>query len=80
MKIERFKSTGLAHFSYIVGSGSEACIIDPRRDIEDYLGYCNLNGMQIKYVFETHRNEDYIIGSLELKKVIPNIDKSLFPN
>jgi len=63
---KKIKSEGLAHFSYIVGDGSEAAVIDPRRDIEDYLNVVKNEGFSIKHIFETHRNEDYLAGSYEL--------------
>ncbi len=69
MIFERIKSEGLAHLSYFVGSGDEAIVIDPRRDCQIYLDLARRKGMKIKYIFETHRNEDYVIGSLELKEL-----------
>jgi hydroxyacylglutathione hydrolase len=66
MIFERIKSEGLAHNSYFVGSGSTAVVIDPRRDIQVYLDLSLKHVMKIKHVLETHRNEDYVIGSLEL--------------
>ena len=63
---ERIKSEGLAHLSYFIGSGDEALVIDPRRDCQVYLDLARREEMKIKYIFETHRNEDYVIGSLEL--------------
>jgi hydroxyacylglutathione hydrolase len=65
---ERVKSEGLAHFSYFVGSGKEAVVIDPRRDCQIYVDLAKKEEMKIKYVFETHRNEDYVIGSLDLSQ------------
>ncbi len=70
MYLKRVKSEGLAHFSYILGSLNEAVVIDPRRDIDIYLETCHEMGFSIKYILETHRNEDYIIGSREIKKKI----------
>jgi hydroxyacylglutathione hydrolase len=69
LKFERIKSEGLAHLSYFIGSEDEAIIIDPRRDCQVYVELARREGMNIKYIFETHRNEDYVIGSLELKKL-----------
>jgi hydroxyacylglutathione hydrolase len=66
MIFERIKSEGLAHNSYFIGSGNVAAVIDPRRDIQVYLDLAHEHGLKITYVLETHRNEDYIIGSLEL--------------
>ncbi|MDD1654853.1 MAG: MBL fold metallo-hydrolase [Methanomicrobiales archaeon] len=66
MILERITSEGIAHHSYLVGSGREAVVIDPRRDIGVYLEMAGRNDLWITHVFETHRNEDYLIGSLEL--------------
>ena len=62
----RITSEGLAHISYFIGSGSEAAVIDPRRDIDVYLDIAREHCMHIKYIFETHRNEDYVAGSTSL--------------
>ena len=59
----RIKSKGLANISYFIGSGGEAAVIDPRRDIDVYLDTAREHCMHIKYIFETHRNEDYVAGS-----------------
>jgi hydroxyacylglutathione hydrolase len=66
MIFERIKSEGLAHNSYFMGSGNAAAVIDPRRDIQVYLDLAHKYELTIKCVLETHRNEDYVIGSLEL--------------
>jgi hydroxyacylglutathione hydrolase len=63
---ERVKSEGLAHISYFVGSKKEAVVIDPRRDCQVYVDLARREELSIKYIFETHRNEDYVIGSREL--------------
>jgi hydroxyacylglutathione hydrolase len=56
----------LAHHSYIVGDGGEAVVIDPRRDAEVYVDLARRHGCRITSIFETHRNEDYVVGSAEL--------------
>jgi hydroxyacylglutathione hydrolase len=63
---ERVKSEGLAHFSYFLGSDGEAIVIDPRRDCQVYIDLARREEMKINHIFETHRNEDYVIGSREL--------------
>jgi len=68
MLFEQIKSEGLAHYSYIIGDQNEAVVIDPRRDVQKYIDLASQSGMNIKTVLETHRNEDYVIGSYELKK------------
>ncbi len=66
MFLEKIKSEGLAHLSYILGDGKQAAVIDPRRDCEIYLEIAYREGARITHIFETHRNEDYVIGSCEL--------------
>jgi hydroxyacylglutathione hydrolase len=66
MILEKVKSEGLAQISYFVGSENEAIVIDPRRDCQVYVDIAQREGMKIMNIFETHRNEDYVIGSLEL--------------
>ena len=69
MIFERIKSEGIAHNSYLIGSGSDAAVIDPRRDCQIYVDSAQQKGLKIKHIFETHRNEDYVIGSVELKSI-----------
>ena len=68
MLFERIVSEGIAHNSYLIGSGGRAAVIDPRRDCDIYLEIASRNELVITHIFETHRNEDYTIGSLELKQ------------
>jgi hydroxyacylglutathione hydrolase len=66
MLFERVFSEGLAHYSYIIGDAGKAAVIDPRRDGDIYLEIAARNNCTITHIFETHRNEDYVIGSLPL--------------
>jgi hydroxyacylglutathione hydrolase len=68
MFLKKIKSEGLAHLSYILGDQNEAVVIDPRRDCGIYLDIAAREGMRIAHIFETHRNEDYAIGSLDLAR------------
>jgi hydroxyacylglutathione hydrolase len=70
MRVVSIKSPGIAHSSYYVSSGGIAFVVDPRRDVDGYLRLAREECASIKYVFETHLNEDYVIGSLELKNAI----------
>ena len=58
----------LAHASYYIGSGAEAAIVDPQRDVAQYLDEAEANNQQIKYVIETHLHADFVSGHLELAK------------
>lgn len=66
MLFKRFESEGLAHYSYLIGDGNQAVVIDPRRDCDVYVQAASQEGLRITHVLETHRNEDYLIGSVEL--------------
>jgi hydroxyacylglutathione hydrolase len=66
MLFKRFKSEGLAHYSYLIGDGNQAVVIDPRRDCDVYVQAASQEGLRITHLLETHRNEDYLIGSVEL--------------
>lgn len=63
MFVEKVKTPGLAHLSYLVGSAGQAAVIDPRRDVDVYLAIASQNHCRITHVFETHRNEDLISGA-----------------
>lgn len=67
MRLETVKSKGLAHSSYYLSDHGEAVVIDPRRDCEIYVEIAKNDCSEILYIFETHRNEDYLIGSVELQ-------------
>jgi len=71
MRIHTVKSAGLAALSYFISSGNEAIVIDPRRDANIYKHLADEDESEIVYIFETHRNEDYVTGSLELKNIVP---------
>ena len=66
MLFERIVSEGLAHYSYLIGDKNEALVIDPRRDCSVYVKKASSAGMRIAHILETHRNEDYFVGSMEL--------------
>lgn len=66
MFFKRIETEGLAHYSYMIGDGNDIAVIDPMRDVQVYMDEARKAGMRIKYILETHRNEDYAIGSIEL--------------
>ena len=66
MIFRRFVSEGLAHYSYLIGDQDRAAVIDPRRDCGEIIEAAVAGGMAITHVLETHRNEDYVTGSIEL--------------
>lgn len=66
MKFKQFYLGCLAHASYYVGSETEAAIIDPQRDVAQYIDEAEANGQKIKYIIETHSHADFVSGHLEL--------------
>lgn len=59
----------LAINSYIVGDErtGEAAVIDPTRDVEEFLRYARENGLRIGHVVETHVHADFLSGAREIK-------------
>ena len=66
MKFKQFYLGCLAHASYYIGSEDEAAVIDPQRDVQQYLDEANANGQKIKYIIETHSHADFVSGHIEL--------------
>ena len=60
----------LSHASYLIGDeeSKTAVIVDPQRDIDQYLNDANSLGLNIKHVFLTHFHADFVAGHLELKE------------
>ena len=56
----------LSHYSYLVGSGGEALIIDPDRDVSRYLKDAEQLGLKIRRVYLTHSHADFVAGHMEL--------------
>ena len=68
MQFKQFYLGCLSHASYYLGSGDEAAVIDPQRDVQQYLDEADANGQRIKYIIETHSHADFVSGHIELAK------------
>ncbi len=67
MFFQRVKTKGLGHNAYVLGCGEgQAVVVDPRRDVSEYLKLARENNLSIACVFETHRQEDFEFGSRAL--------------
>ncbi|HVF44285.1 MAG TPA: MBL fold metallo-hydrolase, partial [Pyrinomonadaceae bacterium] len=66
MFFKQFYLGCLAHASYLVGSGGEAAVVDPQRDVDQYVEEAAGRGLRIKYVVETHLHADFVSGHREL--------------
>jgi hydroxyacylglutathione hydrolase len=65
---QRFYLEGLAHASYLIGAEGEAAVIDPRRDVDEYLAVAQAGGIRIVAILETHPHADFVSGHLELAR------------
>src|SRR5918993_2467126 len=66
MYFKQFYLGCLAHASYLIGSAGEAAVVDPQRDVDQYLAEAAAQGLKIKYVIETHLHADFVSGHREL--------------
>lgn len=66
MFVERFFVEGLAHASYLFGKDGEAAVVDPKRDVAEYLQAAERLGVKIVAIFETHPHADFVSGHLDL--------------
>ena len=68
MLFERIYEDGLSQASFLIGcqQKGEAIVIDPRRDVQEFLEVAENNDMKIVAVAETHIHADYLSGTREL--------------
>lgn len=66
MYFKQFYLGCLAHASYLIGSNGEAAVVDPQRDVDQYIDEAAVQGLKIKYVIETHLHADFVSGHREL--------------
>src|SRR3954453_5701922 len=69
MVLNQFYLNCLAHASYLVGDEGSglAAVVDPQRDIEQYLLFAGERGLRIAHVILTHLHADFVAGHLELR-------------
>ena len=66
MKVEQIYTGCLSQGAYFIESNGEAAVIDPLRDVSQYIKMAEHANAKIKYVFETHFHADFISGHLTL--------------
>jgi hydroxyacylglutathione hydrolase len=69
MILHQFYLNCLAHASYLIGDEqtATAVVVDPQRDVEQYLAFAAEHGLRIEHVILTHLHADFIAGHLELR-------------
>src|SRR6266446_2883444 len=66
MYFKQFYLACLAHASYLIGSEGEAAVVDPQRDVDEYVKEADAHGFKLKYIIETHLHADFVSGHREL--------------
>ena len=67
--LKQFYLQCLAHASYLIGDERThiAAVVDPQRDIDQYMSFAGEHALDIKHVFLTHFHADFVAGHLELR-------------
>lgn len=68
MKIEQIYTGCLAQGAYYIESDGEVAIVDPLREVDQYIELATNRNSKIKYIFETHFHADFVSGHLTLSK------------
>ena len=68
MFIKQLYTGCLSEAAYYIESNGEAAVVDPLRDIDEYLELASERKARIKYIFETHFHADFVSGHLDLSK------------
>ena len=68
MKIEQIYTSCLSQASYFIENNGEAIVIDPIREVDQYIKRAKSSGCKIKYVFQTHFHADFVSGHVTLSK------------
>ncbi len=66
MYFKQFYLGCLAHASYLIGSEGDAVVVDPQRDVDQYIDEAAAHGLTIRYIIETHLHADFVSGHREL--------------
>jgi hydroxyacylglutathione hydrolase len=69
MILQQFYLNCLAHASYLIGDERSriAAVVDPQRDIDQYIAFADAHALRIAHVFLTHLHADFIAGHLEIR-------------
>ncbi|MEW5929305.1 MAG: rhodanese-like domain-containing protein [Gemmatimonadota bacterium] len=68
MILKRFYDEKLAQASYLIGCAAtgEALVVDPNRDVDQYVRAAEAEGVEVTHVTETHIHADFVSGAREL--------------
>lgn len=69
MQVKQYYLGCLSHASYLIvdDKSKTAVVVDPQRDVDQYLEDAAAADCQIKFVFLTHFHADFLAGHIELR-------------
>ena len=83
MKVEQIYTSCLSQASYYIESDGEAVVIDPLREVDQYIQKAKNSSSKIKFILQTHFHADFVSGHISLSKLTgapivygPNADPS----
>ena len=83
MKVEQIYTGCLSQASYYIESDGEAVVIDPLREVDQYIQKAKNSSSKIKFILQTHFHADFVSGHISLSKLTgapivygPNADPS----
>lgn len=69
MEFKQVYTPGLAHCSYVIGGEFACVVIDPAREVKQYIAIADSWGLPIKGIIETHLHADFVSGHVELRQL-----------
>ncbi len=69
MELKTFYAAGISHFSYMIQAGGKAVVIDPQRDIEEYINTAQEWQVPISHILVTHTHADFAGGQIRLSNM-----------
>lgn len=69
MEVKQIYTGCLAQGAYYIHSNGEGVIIDPLREVSQYIDQAKKDGVKIKYIFETHFHADFVSGHVTLSEL-----------
>jgi hydroxyacylglutathione hydrolase len=69
MEVQQIYTNCLAQGAYYIESNGEVAIIDPLREVQQYINLANSRNAKIKYILETHFHADFVSGHVTLSEL-----------
>ena len=78
MKVKQIYTGCLAQGAYYIENNGKAAIVDPLREVDQYIEMAKERHAKIKYVFETHFHADFVSGHVDLAKLVSTKIKTCY--